>query len=170
MLRELRADRFGADVAWEKVLRSAYRELGRHRDRAIVLPAVRAELYAAGCPAMTVCLSRGGSGPPRTWFVLRGFRMSCAAFEPSQVEWTTSVKQRDPSTSRHASFWPSGCTSSTDFWPATPIASPKSGALASTGFASVFDDAPLPGAARRGSAGRFERRFSGSTDAEDLTS
>jgi triphosphatase len=47
-LRELRADRHGADPAWAPVLRSAFQELGRHREHAIVLPAIRAELDAAG--------------------------------------------------------------------------------------------------------------------------
>lgn len=81
VLREVRADKFGADVAWEKVLRSAYRELGRHRDRAIVLPAVRAELYAAGCPAIdSLPPSRPVRSPqdvvrtPRFQHVLRGIR------------------------------------------------------------------------------------------------
>lgn len=47
-LRELEAVRHGADPGWEPVLRSVFQALGRHRDRMIVLPAVRLELAAAG--------------------------------------------------------------------------------------------------------------------------
>jgi inorganic triphosphatase YgiF len=58
-LRELRADRQGAAPGWEAILRSTFQELGRHRDHAIVLPAIRVKLDAAGvalvpAPALAV--------------------------------------------------------------------------------------------------------------------
>ena len=49
-LRELEADRHGVGPGWEPLLRSTFQELGRHRDHAIVLPAIRAELDEGGVP------------------------------------------------------------------------------------------------------------------------
>ncbi|MEO8525981.1 MAG: CHAD domain-containing protein, partial [Caldimonas sp.] len=47
-LRELRANRHGADPAWAPVLRGVFKELGVHRDRLVVIPNIRAELLEAG--------------------------------------------------------------------------------------------------------------------------
>lgn len=63
-LRELKADRAGADPGWEPVLRHVFEELGRHRDRTIVLPAVRAELAAAGLAPPTESALATGEGLP----------------------------------------------------------------------------------------------------------
>jgi len=52
VLNELHADRLGADSAWVPVLHSAFRELGVHRDREVVLPNVLAELFEHGCPPL----------------------------------------------------------------------------------------------------------------------
>jgi len=51
VLRELGMLVDGIDPEWEPVLRSAFRELGESRDIAVVLPAVRKELDAAGAPS-----------------------------------------------------------------------------------------------------------------------
>ena len=50
-LRELASPGSGIDPAWEPMLRSAFRELGVHRDLAIVVPSMRAEIAAAGAPS-----------------------------------------------------------------------------------------------------------------------
>ena len=50
-LRELSMLVNGIDPEWEPVLRSAFRELGEYRDIAVVVPAVREELDAAGAPS-----------------------------------------------------------------------------------------------------------------------
>ncbi len=50
-LRDLGAFGNGTLPAWEQMLRSTCRELGERRDLAIVVPAWRAELDAAGAPA-----------------------------------------------------------------------------------------------------------------------
>ena len=50
-LRELGMLGNGIDSAWEPVLRSTFQELGKHRDIAVVMPAVRKELDAAGTPS-----------------------------------------------------------------------------------------------------------------------
>jgi len=66
-LRELKAMRYGADPGWETALRVAFQELGRHRDRAIVLPAVRAELAAAGvATVMQLDAERGPASNARS--------------------------------------------------------------------------------------------------------
>lgn len=51
VLRELRAERYGADPTWAPVLRRVFEELGVHRDRSVVM-LVRAELAEAGCPPL----------------------------------------------------------------------------------------------------------------------
>jgi len=63
-LRELKADRHGAAAGWEPALRSTFQELGRHRDHAIVLPAIRAELDAAGVAPAPVPAPAAGARPP----------------------------------------------------------------------------------------------------------
>lgn len=50
-LRELALLGNGIDPAWESILRSIFRELGEHRDLVIVMPAMRAEIDAAGAPS-----------------------------------------------------------------------------------------------------------------------
>ena len=50
-LREF-GDRVGADLAWEPVLRQAFQDLGQHRDRTVVLPAIRTRLEVAGAPTL----------------------------------------------------------------------------------------------------------------------
>ncbi len=63
-LRELKADRHGAAPGWEPVLRSTFHELGRHRDDAIVLPAIRTELEAAGVASVPVPALAAGTRSP----------------------------------------------------------------------------------------------------------
>lgn len=63
-LRELRADRQGAAPGWEAVLSSTFQELGRHRDHAIVLPAIRVKLDAAGVASVPApALAEGARSP-----------------------------------------------------------------------------------------------------------
>ena len=63
-LRELKADRHGAAPGWEPALGSTFHELGRHRDQAIVMPAIRAELDAAGvAPVPVPALAAGARSP-----------------------------------------------------------------------------------------------------------
>lgn len=73
-LRELDAGHQGADPAWEPALRSAFQELGRHRDRTIVLPAVRVELEAAGVQAALECRSTAAVRSPAQLVQDAGFQ------------------------------------------------------------------------------------------------
>ena len=63
-LRELNAAGQGAAPGWEAVLRSTFQELGRHRDHAIVLPAIRVKLEAAGVATVPApALAEGARSP-----------------------------------------------------------------------------------------------------------
>lgn len=52
-LRELAAFGEPVDPAWEPTLRSAFRELGKHRDAAVVMPSIGIDVHAAGAPAIS---------------------------------------------------------------------------------------------------------------------
>ncbi len=52
-LREMSAFGDPVDPEWESTLRSAFRELGEHRDAAVVMPSIGVDLRAAGAPALS---------------------------------------------------------------------------------------------------------------------
>jgi inorganic triphosphatase YgiF len=98
-LRELKADRQGADPAWAPVLRNAFEALGRQRDRTIVLPTIRVELAAAGVAPVADPASATGASAPSEVVRAAAFQrvlLGVLAFTRARAAPASGVVQKGP--------------------------------------------------------------------------